>query len=204
MDKRMTGFRLNVKIKSCMLAAVAALFLSGCRESIDENITVITLQKDGTILSQISESFAQDYYDDEDLKQTILAEAADYNKAAGTGKINVEKISVEDGLAAVRMLYQEAADYAGFNQAVFFAGSTESAGEEYELNIVLSGTRDSNDTVGRSDILAMKDYKLLITDVQELVILDGRAEYISDNITVSDNRKNIQLTGDGMGYVLYK
>lgn len=200
----MTGFQLNVKIKSCMLAAVTALFLSGCRESIDENITVITLQKDGTILSQISESFAQDYYDDEDLKQTILMEAADYNKTAGTGRINVEKISVEDGLAAVRMIYQEAADYAGFNQAVFFAGSTESAGEEYELNIVLSGTRDSNDTVGRSDILAMKDYKLLITDVQELVILDGKAEYISDNITVSDNRKNIQLTGDGMGYVLYK
>lgn len=200
----MTGFRLNIKIKSCMLAAVTALFLSGCRESVDENITVITLQKDGTILSQISESFAQDYYDGEDLKQTILMEAADYNKTAGTGRVNVEKISVEDGLAAVRMIYQEAADYAGFNQAVFFVGSTENAGGEYELNIVLSGAKDSNDTVGRSDILAMKDYKLLITDVQELIILDGKAEYISDNISVSDSRKNIQLTGDGMGYVLYK
>lgn len=200
----MTGFRLSSKWKTGLLLSAVMLFVSACANDKGEDSTSITVQKDGTIISYIVESFEQDYYDSEELQQAILTEAADYNKMAGSGKINVEKIDVNGGVATVRMTYQEAGDYAGFNHMVFFVGSTEKAGEDYELNVVLSGTKDANDTVGRADILAMTDYKLLITDVQEPVFLNGRAEYVSDNVTVSNDRKNIQLSGDGLGYVLYK
>lgn len=200
----MTGFRFSSKIKTCLLLGAVMLLISACEKSGGEEVTSITVQKDGTILSHIVESFEQGYYDSEELQQSILAEAADYNKMAGNGRINVEKIDVDSGVATVRMIYQEAEDYADFNHTVFFVGSTEKAGEEYELNVVLSGAKDTNDTVGRADILAMKDYKLLITDAQEPVFLNGKAEYISDNVTVSSDRKNIQLSGDGLGYVLYR
>lgn len=200
----MTGFRLSSKIKTGMLAATVIFLLSACRESGGEEISSITVQKDGSILSHIVESFEQGYYDSEELQQTILMEAADYNKTAGNGRVSVEKVEVDGGVATVRMTYQAAEDYAVFNHMVFFVGSTEDAEGEYELNVVLSGTKDANDTVGRADILAMKDYKLLITDAQEPVFLNGKAEYISDNVTVSSDRKNIQLSGDGLGYVLYR
>lgn len=200
----MTGFRLSSKWKTGLLLSMVMLFVSACANGKGEDFTSITVQKDGTILSYIVESFEQDYYDGEELQQAILTEAANYNKTAGNGKINVEKIDVDGGVATVRMIYQEAGDYAGFNHIIFFVGNTEKAGENYELNVVLSGTKDANDTVGRADILAMTDYKLLITDVQEPVFLDGKAEYVSDNVTVSNDRKNIQLSGDGLGYVLYK
>lgn len=200
----MTGFRLSSKWKTGLLLSMVMLFVSACANGKGEDFTSITVQKDGTILSYIVESFEQDYYDSEELQQAILTEAANYNKTAGNGKINVEKIDVDGGVATVRMIYQEAGDYAGFNHIIFFVGNTEKAGENYELNVVLSGTKDANDTVGRADILAMTDYKLLITDVQEPVFLDGKAEYVSDNVTVSNDRKNIQLSGDGLGYVLYK
>ena len=200
----MTGFRFSSKIKTCLLLGAVMLLISACEKSGGEEVTSITVQKDGTILSHIVESFEQGYYDSEELQQSILAEAADYNKMAGNGRINVEKIDVDSGVATVRMIYQEAEDYADFNHTVFFVGSTEKAGEEYELNVVLSGAKDTNDTVGRADILAMKDYKLLITDAQEPVFLNGKAEYISDNVTVSSDRNNIQLSGDGLGYVLYR
>lgn len=200
----MTGFRLSSKWKTGLLLSMVMLFVSACANGKGEDFTSITVQKDGTILSYIVESFEQDYYDSEELQQAILTEAANYNKTAGNGKINVEKINVDGGVATVRMIYQEAGDYAGFNHIIFFVGNTEKAGENYELNVVLSGTKDANDTVGRADILAMTDYKLLITDVQEPVFLDGKAEYVSDNVTVSNDRKNIQLSGDGLGYVLYK
>lgn len=191
-------------MKTGMLAALAALLLSACQSSGGEETTSITVQKDGTIRSQIVESFDQDYYDSEELQQAILTESANYNKAAGSGKINVEKIQADEGVVTVCMTYQEALDYAGFNHITFFVGSAENAEKDYELNVVLSGTKDANDTVGRADILAMKDYKLLITDVQELVFLNGKAEYVSDNIIVSNDRKNVQLSGSGLGYVLYK
>ncbi len=200
----MTRFRFSSNIKTGLLLGAVMFLISSCGKSVDEEVTSITVQKDGTILSHIVESFEQGYYDSEELQQSILAEAADYNKVTGSGRINVEKIDVDSGVATVRMIYQEAEDYADFNHMVFFVGSTEKAGEEYELNVVLSGAKDTNDTVGRADILAMKDYKLLITDAQEPVFLNGKAEYISDNVTVSSDRKNIQLSGDGLGYVLYR
>lgn len=200
----MTGFRLSSKMKTGLLLSAVMLLISACGNDGGGETTSITVQKDGTILSYIVENFEQDYYDSEELQQAILMEAADYNKTAGDGRINVEKVNVDSGVATVRMTYQEAEDYADFNHMVFFVGIAENAGEDYELNVVLSGTKDANDTVGKADILAMKDYKLLITDVQEPVFLDGHAEYISDNVTVSSDRKNVQLSGDGLGYVLYK
>lgn len=200
----MTGFRLSSKMKTSLLLGAVMLLTSACGNSGGDEVTSITVQKDETINSYIVESFEKGWYDGEELQQAILMEAADYNKTAGNGRINVEKIDVDSGVAKVRMTYQEAEDYAGFNHVVFFVGSAESAGKDYELNVVLSGTKDANDTVGRADILAMKNYKLLITDVQEPVFLDGKAEYISDNVTISSDRKSIQLSEDGLGYVLYK
>lgn len=186
-----------------MLAA-AVMLLSACAEGGSEEASFISIQKDGTVLSHIVEEFGQSYYDEEGLQQAILQEAADYNKSTGETRVSVEKIDVNDGVATVRMAYQDAGDYAGFDRVIFFVGDAAQAEDQYELNVVLSGVRDRNDTVGRADILAMKDYRLLIMDVQEPVRLNGRAEYVSDNVTASNDRKSVQLSGDGLGYVLYK
>lgn len=200
----MGRFQVNAKVTVSALAAVAMFLLPSCAKDGSGDVTSVIIQKDGTISSHIVEEFEQSYYDQEELKQAILMEAADYNKAAGDGKINVEKIDVDDGVATVHMTYQDAGDYAGFNRVVFFAGSASDAQKDYELNVVLSGIKDTNDTISKADILAMDGYKLLITDIQEPVYLNGRAEYISDNVAASDDRKSVWLSGDGQGYVLYK
>lgn len=199
----MGRFRMNTRIAVNVLAA-AMFLMTACAKDSSGEVSSVSIQKDGTILSNIVEEFGQSYYDKEELQQAILMEAADYNKTAGNGKINVEKINVDDGVATVRMTYQNAGDYAGFNHVIFFAGSASDAQTDYELNVVLSGVKDTNDTLAKADILAMEGYKLLITDVQEPVFLDGRAEYVSDNITASDDRKSVWLSGDGQGYVLYR
>lgn len=193
------------KIAAGICLAAGMMMLTACKDGQDGGeSTSVTIQKDGTVLSHIEESFEQDYYDIEELQQAILMEAADYNKMAGEGKIDVEKISVDGGVATVRMIYQESADYAAFNKVSFFAGAAGNAPEGYDLNVVLSGVKDANETIGKSDILAMEDYKLLIMDVQEPVYLNGRAEYVSANVTAADSRKSVWLSGEGLGYVLYK
>ena len=54
--------------------------------------------------------------------------------------------------------------------------------------------------------MALKDEKLLVTDISEAVVLDGKALYTSDNVTVSSGGKTIKRTDDGsqMIYVVYK
>lgn len=199
----MGRFRMNTKLATGAIAT-AMFLLTACGAGSDEEVTSVSIQKDGTVLSHIVEEFEQSYYDQEELQQAILKEAAEYNKAAGNGRINVEKINVDGGVATVRMIYQNAGDYAGFNHVVFFAGTASDAQEEHELNVVLSGVKDTNDTLSKADILAMEGYKILITDIKEPVYLDGRAEYISDNVTAANDRKSVWISGAGQGYVLYK
>ena len=200
--------RISLKTAKIMpavfLAAGMFLLTSGNGSQGEKSGSTVSIQKDGTILSHIEESFAQDYYDLEELRQAILVEAADFNKAAGSDKISVEKIEADEGVVTVRMTYREPLDYAAYNHVLFFAGMPADVPEEYELNVVLSGTKDNSQTIGKSDILSMEGYKLLVMNIQEPVYLDGRAEYASDNVAVSDNRKCAQVEGEGTGYVLYK
>lgn len=193
------------KLMTGILLMAGMVVLTSCKDGqAGGESTTITIQKDGTILSHIEESFEQSYYDVEELQQSILVEAAEYNKTVGSSQISVEKIDANEGMVTVRMTYQEPADYAAFNDVNFFAGTAKDVPDAYELNVVLSGVKDSTATVGKSDILAMEDYKLLIMDVSEPIYLNGRAEYVSDNVTTADDRKSVWLSGDGQGYVLYK
>lgn len=167
----------------------------------------VSLGQEGIVQSNIVESFAESYYDEEELQQSILSQAAEYNRLNENGSIKVEKVEVKDGTALVQMTYAGAEDYASFNKAVFFAGKAQDASDAgYELNVVLSGVKDSKETIGKADILAMKDATLLITDISDMVILDGKALYVSENVTVSGNAKTVKRNAedDGLAYIIFK
>lgn len=169
--------------------------------------TEITISKDGTVSMQIIESFDKPYYDKEELQQRILTEVANYNRNVGNGNISVEKIEVEEQSAKVIMVYAEYEDYARFNGNIFFVGSVAEAQDAgYDLNTVLSGVEDAVETVGMSDMLMMTDYRILITDSKEPITLDGKADYISGNVTVSKNKKTITLAQDAdvPAYVMFQ
>ena len=72
--------------------------------------------------------------------------------------------------------------------------------------MVLSSIKDANETVGRADILAMKDARLLITNVSDGIVLNGKALYVSENVTVSGDAKTIVRNADdnGLAYIIFK
>ncbi len=170
------------------------LGLVSCGGSGESSVTTLSLLKDGSVQSDIWENFGESYYDSDELQNSILSQTADYNKEAGGSKITVEKVEARDAVAVVKMIYEKPEDYASFNRSVFFVGTAKEAQEAgYQLDMVLSGAKDANETIGKSDILAMGEEKLLITDVEDLIVLNGKALYISDNVTVSDNGRRVQL-----------
>lgn len=190
-----------------ILMITGMLGLTSCGAMSKEEATRLCVKKDGTICSYIEESFEQTYYDEDELQQSILVEAAEYNREAGGDKIAVEKVKAEKGTASVEMTYESALDYAGFNGVVFFDGTAQEALlEGYELNVVLSAVEDPLKTLGKADILAMEDYKLLITDVPEQIVLDGKAEYINENAAASKNRRSVKRAeaAEGLAYILYQ
>ena len=54
------------------------LVFSACGDKVgDESGTFLSLKKDGTIRSQIEESFEESYYDRDELEQAVLEQVAD-------------------------------------------------------------------------------------------------------------------------------
>lgn len=194
--------------KAAAVMVLASLFFTACGSEEGENsATTISLTKEGKVRAEIKESFEQSYYDKDELEQTILTEVAEYNRTAGDESITVEKVEVADGMAEVAMTYEGAGDYASFNQVVFFAGSpaeAESAG--YDLNVVLSSVKNANETIGKSDILAMKDATILITDEREAIALSSKALYVSSNVALSQNARELRMAGEDkeLAYIIYK
>ena len=151
------------KANAFLVLMLAAVTLGGCGSETEESRA--ELQKDGSVKSVVTADFDKPDYDIEELKQMVLEESAAYNRSTGDGAISVEKVSEKNGTASVKMTYKSAADYAAFNDGIFFVGSPKEAEEEgYNLNRVLSGTKNPLETVGGADILAMADAKILITD----------------------------------------
>lgn len=192
----------------CALGAISMLTMVSCGSmKSGADGTSVSLDKNGTVQSNIRESFEESYYDEDELLQMILTQAASYNRKAGSGSIAVEKVEVKDGVAEVQMTYAKAKDYASFNKMVFFVGNAKEADQEgYELNVVLSGVKNPQETVGKGDILAMEDEMLLITDAADTIKLDGKAIYVSENVTVSGNGKTVcrSLDSEGLAYIIFK
>ncbi len=204
MRRGLTIFRRSVLSALLLLGMMA---LSACSGGGEDEGSTISLLKDGNISSKIVESFEQSYYDKDELQQSILEKVASYNKGVGDFHVTVEKVEVADGVAQVEITYAGPQDYAGFNKVGFFAGTADEAKEAgYDLDVVLSGVKDPQETVGESDILAMEEERILITDVNDEIILNGKALYVSDNVTVSSNAKTVKRTdeGDKMAYVVYR
>ena len=197
----------SLKVAQCLGLGLMIMGLTACMSAKQEEGTSVSVSKDGVITSYIVESFDKPYYDQEELKQMILSEVADYNHTVGTPNVSVEKVLVEDNLATVIMTFANAGDYGDFYGKTFFIGTAKEAQDAgYDMNEVLSSTEDELETIGMSDMLAMTDYQILITDMKEPVTLNGKAAYVSDNTIYSNSLKTVTFGGeaDELAYVMYR
>ena len=192
----------KVAVLSLFLGTLA---LTACNAV--EGESSVSLLKDGAVKATIVEDFDKSYYDKDELQQMILEEVVSYNRQLGEDAVSVDKVSVENGVARVEMTYADSESYAAFNDGVFFLGPVSEAQKAgYDLNKVFISSSDQLVTAGMSDILEMSDAKILITDMKEPVVLDGKAVYVSSNVETDKKCKTVSFdeTSDEMAYIIYK
>ena len=192
----------KVAVLSLFLGTLA---LTACNAV--EGESSVSLLKDGAVKATIVEDFDKSYYDKDELQQMILEEVVSYNRQLGEDAVSVDKVSVENGVARVEMTYTDSESYAAFNNGVFFLGPVSEAQKAgYDLNKVFISSSDQLVTAGMSDILEMSDAKILITDMKEPVVLDGKAVYVSSNVETDKKCKTVSFdeTSDEMAYIIYK
>lgn len=188
-----------------LLLILGTLSLSACVGSKEESS--ISLLEDGAVKATIVEDFDKSYYDKDELQQMVLEEVVSYNRSFGEGVISVDKVSVEDGIARVEMTYADSTAYAAFNGGAFFLGSVTDAQEAgYDLNKVFVSATDQLVTAGMTDILEMRDARILITDMKDPVVLDGKAVYVSGNVKTDKKCKTVSFdeASEEMAYIIYK
>ena len=112
------------------LALAAVLLLTGCGGIEKMTETTVTVDDSGTVEELLLEDFSDETYKEKELAAQINELVEAYNKEAGSEAVSVKSMQVKDKKAKVQLEYQSVADYRGFNQIDFFAGTVKEAQEE--------------------------------------------------------------------------
>jgi len=189
------------KRKLLILLTLLTLLLAGCKKSSSVDTNTIEVDKDGMITSTIIEDFDKDYYLEEELKQAIDNEIAEYNSAAGENAATVEKFNVKDKKVNVVIQFATANDYATLNNIPLFAGTIEeaiAAGYDFDSTFtkITKGKVDGEDTFKAADIVGLSDYKVIIVQETTAVAVPGNIAYISEGITIRGKKSaNFTIAG---------
>ena len=212
------------KRKIGMIAGVllSGLLLSGCigsdaeskAEAAESSHTIIEVQKDGNIIETITEDFSADYYEEEDLRNMILSEVAEFNRDA-EGDISVDKLEAKSGTITVRMKYPSADAYTQYNSTPFdnrslFCGTVAQAYDAgYSLDVALKKVGDEEETIGKEEILGMGERHMLISEVPFRVNTFDKILFVSDNVTLLGKSQADMMAdenGESLGkyYIIFK
>lgn len=194
------------------------LLLVGCGKKAAE-MTTIELLKDGSVRHTMVEEFGGGTADA--LQSLMDEKVAAYNSGnPGKGNVTVETVEEVDGNVRVVMTYPDADSFDGFMnmdvvavdpalRAPFFCGTVEEAlMQGYDLEITLQSVGEEGALQGKSALLTKGENTLIIYDNQMnlgapvRISLQSNPSYVSDNVTVADNRL-VEVAGeDKLAYIL--
>lgn len=204
---------------------VTALLLGGCGKNETSNSAetiqagkissaVIELQKDGSVVETITEEFTKNYYSEENLKNMLLSEVADYNNGSENGNLSVERFENKDGKLMVQLKYPSTDAYTDYNtnqynDSTIFCGTVAEAYDAgYSFDISMTDSK-GEETIGKEELLGMGENRMLITKVPVRVKLPGKIMYAGENIIVESRNQAIMQAdenGDALGtyYIVFK
>ena len=188
-------------------AAVVSLTLLGCGSE-DQDVTSVSVNKNGEIDTTVVEDFDKDYYSLDDLAKMSDEEVSSYNSANGAGAVKAGKPSEnKDKKVIQKITYASYNDYAKFNNSQFFCGTVADASAAgYNLGTSLKDASDSAKTVTGDEVISqMKDKHILITDEATHISVYGRILYVSEGVTVTGRKAaDISKDMDGTGYIIFE
>lgn len=211
-------------MKSILCILLISAFLCGCGEGGTEaqepsavnaaSGTEIEVMKDGSIVETINEEFGEEYYDEMNLRDILLAEVESFNDGQEGESVIVDRFENTDGRLTVRVKYPSADVYTAYNTDAYnhktlFCGTiAEALDKGYNFDISLTDAKGEK-TIGKEDILGMGSSQILIAEFPSRVKVTGRILYVGENVAVSGkSQADMQSdeNGESLGryYVIYK
>ena len=184
----------------------AMLTLSGCGEK-GQDVTSISIDKDGKVTNVICEEFDKEYYDIQELSDMAASEISEYNVEYSSPSVSLDKteLAQEDSFAKLTMSFESASDYSHFNQVSLFYGTIQEALDKgYEVSKSL--VNSDGDRIDEAFIEENKDRHIIITSDKSNIKTPYNIEYMSNGVTLLDKKEAVlsAVTTDTVQLLLSK
>lgn len=201
--KRSIGFwkRIEGVLVSCLLF----IFLTGCsKEAQLRDGTNLQLEKEGGVTVTYIEEFPSDYYDVAELEAMNAEEVAEYNSKAGEDAVEVVSTTTDGSKVTLSMHFADMEDYGNMNGIQVYSGTVSQArAMGYDLSKTFTDAKtgepltDINwEELGTKHIVIVKD--------NVSVYPYNKIEMVTDNVTVSEDRKVATVTGQEQAVIVFK
>ena len=146
----------------------------------------IILAKNGTVIENLTETFEQDYYDADELKNDIETAISNYCDMHGGKGAELKSFNLSDQYVLAQILFDSSADMSDFqNEDVFFGTVSEAYDEGYLEDISLKSTSDGT-MVGKAEIMDDPDKHIFIIGSAYRVDAYTNIAFVSQNVEVID------------------
>ena len=197
-------------IRTVAVLSAVLCFLGGCagkEKALATDTDTIILKEKGSIVGYITGEFDESRYSYEQLQALMDSEITSYCTQTAEEAVVLDKSELtEEGILTVVMTYRSAEDYSAFNQEIFFYGTIEEAVlAGYDLRMLtMRDASDAEITVGRTELEAMPDSYILITEDPSNIRGYQKVAYIGLNDTLVNEHEVDTDDGETMHYVIFK
>lgn len=187
-----------------MMAAICMAACGSQKSAVTQ--TTIEAMKNGAIVHTIVEDFTEEYYNLEELRDMISSSCSSYNQKAGSERVIMESMELEDGILSVVMRYKNSEDYSEFNGLPMFSGTIQEAVKEgYNLDVKLYPADGGDISIGKTELLEMKNRHLLILREEVDVRMWDEVLYHSSNVMDTKDSDRVQvMSQDRLAYIVFR
>ncbi len=186
----------------CILLA-SCLYSCGEPEWTGKDVTSTTLgiNTDGSVLEVVVEDFDKDYYDLDELKQTIEEDIADYNGDADDKDAPIKLLDVvmDGSNVRTRTTYAETNDYGKFTREPLYYGTVRQSGfSGFEMPSVLDSGGGEDYLVSPDDY----DKHVIFSDGNDRIIAPYKIIAVSKGVRLISETEADLSEADGRSALL--
>jgi len=201
--KRSIGFwkRIEGVLVSCLLF----IFLTGCSKEVQlRDGTNLQLEKEGGVTVTYIEEFPSDYYDVAELEAMNAEEVNEYNSKACKDVVEVVSTSTDGSKVTLTMHFADMEDYGNMNGIQVYNGTVSQAiAMGYDLNKSFIDAK-TGDTLTEINWEELGEKHVVIINEAVSVYPYKKIEMVTDNVTVSEDRKVATVTGQEQAVIVFK
>lgn len=165
----------------------------------DVEQSTLTIQEDGSIISEELQAFQEEYYSKKELKAYSTEAIKEYNEQVGSEAIKLKKVSVKQDVAYMKLEFASYKDYTDFTGYEMFVGTikeAKKAGYQFGDTYVMVAEGKKGKNIPTEDVLSQEENQVVILKQNIAVEMKKPIKIVSDcdTVMVSDTCVSIEPT----------